>query len=179
MGVLGLIAGAGGLPLEVARACERAGRPVFVIRLKGMADPALDAFAGADVGLAEFGGCLKALRGAGCDRVAFAGKVRRPDFAALKPDLQGLRRLPAIAWTLSTVKPSFSNTPSKARNRASSPFPAAAAMAGRCLSAWRSGFREAKSGRRTLPAKATRSQPAPRKAFRHRPNSASPTSAPA
>jgi hypothetical protein len=97
VGVLGLIAGGGGLPVEVVRACERAGRPVFVIRLKGLADPALDAFAGADIGLAEFGRCLKALRNAGCDRVAFAGKVGRPDFASLKPDLKALRHLPAIA----------------------------------------------------------------------------------
>ncbi len=96
MGVLGLIAGGGALPIEVARACERAGRPVFVIRLKGMADAALQAFAGADVGLVEFGRCLKALRGAGCDRVAFSGYVPRPDFAALKPDLKALKHLPGV-----------------------------------------------------------------------------------
>ena len=96
VGVLGLIAGAGDLPIEVAQACTRAGRPVFVIRLKGMADPALDAFPGSDVGLVEFGRCLKALHRAGCDRVAFAGVVRRPDFASLKPDLQALKHLPGV-----------------------------------------------------------------------------------
>ena len=40
-GKLGLIAGGGALPLEILRACAIAERPVFVVRLKGMADPAL------------------------------------------------------------------------------------------------------------------------------------------
>ena len=96
MGVLGLIAGGGGLPVEIARARQREGRPVFVIRLKGLADPALRQFEGEDAGVVELGRCLKALRGAGCDRVCFAGVVRRPDFAALKPDLQALRYLPGV-----------------------------------------------------------------------------------
>ena len=38
---LGLIAGGGNLPVEIAQHCERSGRPLFVIRLKGMAEPAL------------------------------------------------------------------------------------------------------------------------------------------
>jgi len=93
---LGLIAGGGGLPVAIAEACRAAGRPYFVIRLKGMADAALGAHPGEDVGLAELGRCLKALKEAGCDTVCFAGNVRRPDFAALKPDLKGLKHLPVI-----------------------------------------------------------------------------------
>ena len=38
MDKLGLIAGGGALPLEVAQDCVSAGRHVFVIRLKGFAD---------------------------------------------------------------------------------------------------------------------------------------------
>ncbi len=97
MSRLGLIAGGGGLPGEIADACARAGRPVFVIRLKGSADADLSQFAGEDVGLAELGRCFKALRRAGCERVCFAGRVVRPDFSALMPDLAGLRHLPAVA----------------------------------------------------------------------------------
>ena len=41
MSKLGLIAGGGGLPMEVLKACEAADRPVFVVRLKSYADPAL------------------------------------------------------------------------------------------------------------------------------------------
>jgi hypothetical protein len=93
---LGLIAGGGGLPVELARTCVQAGRPVFVIRIKGMADEALQAFPGADVGLAQFGGMLNALRKAGCETICFAGIVQRPDFSKLQPDLRALKSLPAV-----------------------------------------------------------------------------------
>jgi DUF1009 family protein len=95
---LGLIAGGGGLPLEIAEHCRRAGRPVFVVRLKGFADPALAAYDGVEVGLAELGKCIRALKRAACEAVCLAGQVRRPDFAQLAPDLRGLAALPgAIA----------------------------------------------------------------------------------
>lgn len=95
---LGLIAGGGALPVTLAERCMAAGRPLFVLRLKGFADPALLRFEGAEVGLAELGGAIAALKRAGCGAVCMVGDVARPDFAALKPDLRGLRALPgAIA----------------------------------------------------------------------------------
>lgn len=95
---LGLIAGGGGLPVEIARHCEQSGRPLFVIRLKGFAGAGLEDYAGAEVGLAEIGKCLKALRRAGCRSICLAGQVSRPDFTSLVPDLRGLLLLPkAIA----------------------------------------------------------------------------------
>ena len=93
---LGLIAGAGGLPLEIVRACQAAERPVFVLRLLGLTDPALAEQPGVDVGLAEWGKMFSALRRAGCGQICFAGGVARPDFASLKPDLRGLASLPRV-----------------------------------------------------------------------------------
>ncbi|HLZ76193.1 UDP-2,3-diacylglucosamine diphosphatase [Phenylobacterium sp.] len=92
---LGLIAGGGSLPVEIAEHCQRSGRPLFVIRLKGFAGAGLEPFAGAEVGLAELGKCFKALKRAGCKAVCLAGQVNRPDFATLMPDLRGLAALPA------------------------------------------------------------------------------------
>jgi DUF1009 family protein len=92
---LGLISGGGRLPVEIAQHCGRSGRPLFVVRLKGFADAAMAPYAGAEVGIAELGKCFKALRRAGCEAVCLAGKVDRPDFAALVPDLRGLAVLPA------------------------------------------------------------------------------------
>src|SRR5205809_6912052 len=92
---LGLIAGGGTLPVEIAEHCARSGRPFFVIRLKGFAGPELLPFAGAEVGLAELGKCIRALKRAGCRNVCLAGNVARPDFSALMPDLRGLAALPA------------------------------------------------------------------------------------
>jgi UDP-2,3-diacylglucosamine hydrolase len=92
---LGLIAGGGSLPVEIAEHCQRSGRPLFVIRLKGFAGEGLEPYAGAEVGLAELGKCFKALKRAGCRSVCLAGNVARPDFATLMPDLRGLAALPA------------------------------------------------------------------------------------
>ena len=92
---LGLIAGGGTLPVEIAEHCRRSGRPLFVIRLKGFAGAELAPYAGAQVGIAELGKCFKALKRAGCEAVCLVGSVARPDFAALIPDLRGLAIIPA------------------------------------------------------------------------------------
>jgi DUF1009 family protein len=91
---LGLIAGGGGLPLALAGHCRDAGRPYFVIRLRGFADAAMEAHPGDAAGIAEIGRIVRLARDAGCQSLCFAGLVRRPDFAALKPDLRGLAWLP-------------------------------------------------------------------------------------
>ncbi|MHB8284433.1 MAG: UDP-2,3-diacylglucosamine diphosphatase [Caulobacteraceae bacterium] len=95
---LGLIAGGGELPFVLARRCQVAGRPLFVARLRGFADPGLEQFPGAEIGMAELGRMFAELKRAGVEAVCFAGNVKRPDFSALKPDLRGLKSLPgAIA----------------------------------------------------------------------------------
>ncbi|MBC6980768.1 LpxI family protein [Caulobacter sp. 17J80-11] len=91
---LGLLAGGGDLPHAIAAWCERANRPLFVVRLKGFASPGLERYPGAEIGIAEYGRCLDALKKAGCEAVCLAGIVARPDFSALKPDLKGLAILP-------------------------------------------------------------------------------------
>ena len=91
---LGLVAGGGPLPIALAMGARAVGRPLFVVRLKGFAGPGLEAFEGADAGVAELGKVFELLRGAGCQAVCFAGVVARPDFSALKPDLRGLKALP-------------------------------------------------------------------------------------
>ena len=95
-GRLGLIAGGGDLPLQIARHCVETGRPLFVVRLRGFADPTMDAFPGEVVGLAEVGRCIRVLKQAGCESVCLAGNVARPDFVALKPDLRGMAMLPRL-----------------------------------------------------------------------------------
>ena len=95
---LGLIAGGGSLPILLAQRCRAAGRSLFVLRLRGFADPALSEFEGAEAGIAELGRLFDLLRQARVEAVCLAGIVSRPDFAALKPDLRGLKAMPgAIA----------------------------------------------------------------------------------
>lgn len=93
---LGLIAGGGALPVELAAHCEAAGRAFAVMRLRGFADPALARYPGVEVGIGEFGKAFKALRAEGCEVVCFAGDVKRPDFAALMPDARGLLIVPSL-----------------------------------------------------------------------------------
>lgn len=96
MSKLGLIAGGGALPVSVAARCEAEGRPVFLVRLSGFADPHLARYPGIEAGMAEIGKVLSGLKKAGCTAVCFAGTVSRPDFKTLKPDLKGATLLPGI-----------------------------------------------------------------------------------
>jgi UDP-2,3-diacylglucosamine hydrolase len=93
---LGIIAGGGTLPVEIAAHCRAAGRPFVVMRLRGFADAALGTEPGHEVGLAELGKCIKLLKNEGVQAVCFVGNVSRPDFSALKPDLRGMAALPGI-----------------------------------------------------------------------------------
>lgn len=97
MDKLGLIAGGGRLPLEVAEFCEQARRPLFIVRLEGSADDHLKRFDGLDISPTQVGHIITALKKAGCASVCLAGKVERPDFAKIKLDIKGTMMLPAIA----------------------------------------------------------------------------------
>jgi len=93
---LGLVSGGGDLPLSLAAHCERTGRPFHVVRLRGFADTALSRYPHSEAGIAEIGKVVRQLKDTGCESVCFAGYVRRPDFAALKPDMRTLSVLPAL-----------------------------------------------------------------------------------
>ena len=80
----------------MAARCQAEGRPVFVIRLAGFADPALSDHEGMDAGMGQIGAILAGMKAAGCRAVCLAGTVSRPDFKNLKPDLKGATLLPGI-----------------------------------------------------------------------------------
>ncbi|MEM7492559.1 MAG: UDP-2,3-diacylglucosamine diphosphatase LpxI [Pseudomonadota bacterium] len=93
---LGLIAGLGDLPVQVAQAATASGQGVHVLRLKGFEEPRLSVFPGDVVGIAQLGRVFKAFKSVGCKQVCFAGIVKRPDFSALKPDMTGIGLLPRV-----------------------------------------------------------------------------------
>ncbi len=93
---LGILAGLGDLPVQVAAAARERGQPVYILRLKGFVEPQLADYPGEIVALAELGKIYSAFRKAGCRQICFAGIVKRPDLAALKPDLKGLSLLPKV-----------------------------------------------------------------------------------
>src|SRR5215469_4150636 len=96
MSTLGIIAGGGALPCAVARSVEEAGGRVFLLGLRGVADPEIDRFPHAWASLGEAGKMLRLLREKECKRVLFAGRIGRPGFSELKTDAKGVLLLPRI-----------------------------------------------------------------------------------
>lgn len=92
---LGLIAGGGALPVNVAEAAASDGRLACVIALEGFADP--HAYSDPKpCALGQLGRMFAHLNEAGCDAVCFAGIVPRPDFSQLKLDMKAMAALPKV-----------------------------------------------------------------------------------
>jgi hypothetical protein len=89
---LGLVAGGGVLPRRVVERCRADGRGVFVVALKGQADPATVADVPHTwIALGAPGRGLRALRAHGCRELVLAGPVRRPAVTELRLDVTAMR----------------------------------------------------------------------------------------
>jgi DUF1009 family protein len=94
---LGIVAGGGTLPAQVAAAASAAGRRVFVVALEGYSDRRLLApFPHAPSRLGAAGHTLGLLRAHGCRDLVLVGPVRRPSLLDLRPDAEGARILARI-----------------------------------------------------------------------------------
>jgi len=89
--MLGIIAGGGVLPIQLAESARAAGRGVFIVGLEGFARPeALVGFQHVIHRIGAVGAILGALREAGVRDLVLLGHVRRPSFLALRPDAVGV-----------------------------------------------------------------------------------------
>ena len=94
--MLGLIAGRGRLPLELARAARRRGLGVAAVAFHGETDPELAANVDCItwLHLGELAALLDALHAAGAEDVVMAGKILKTslygDLASLKPDARAI-----------------------------------------------------------------------------------------
>jgi DUF1009 family protein len=94
---LGIIAGGGPLPGQVANAARAAGRPVFVAALEGFAEPVIVApYAHQFFRLGAIGAIRAALKARDCVDVVMIGPVKRPSLLALRPDAEGAKLLAKI-----------------------------------------------------------------------------------
>src|SRR6476469_3700143 len=94
---LGILAGGGRLPGQVAAAAHAAGRPVFIVGLEGFAEPAVLApWPHQMLRMFAVGQILAALRAHGCEDLVLIGPVRRPSLLDLRPDAEGARMLARI-----------------------------------------------------------------------------------
>lgn len=94
---LGLIAGSGRLPFEVARAARERGLRLAVAAIERNTDPAIEEFADAAftwIAVGELGRLIEFLKGAGVREVILAGAVAKREMfrdpAALRPDARAL-----------------------------------------------------------------------------------------
>lgn len=91
---LGVIAGGGSLPPLLAKAAKGSGRDPFVVCIEGVAEPAdFDFVPNTVAPVAKVGRIIEALKSAGCRDLVMAGRMQRPDFRTLIPDLRGVKLL--------------------------------------------------------------------------------------
>ena len=94
---LGIIAGGGPLPGQVAAAALATGRQVFIIALKGFAEPEVVAsYPHRFFRLGAIGAMHEALQENKCVDIVMIGPVKRPSFLTLRPDAEGARLLAKI-----------------------------------------------------------------------------------
>ena len=93
---LGIVAGSGGLPVELARTVINNGRPVFIVARKGAASAGLESFPHRIVDLGDIHTASKALREAGCRELVFIGKIGRPRPSELRFGWRNIRYMPRI-----------------------------------------------------------------------------------
>jgi UDP-2,3-diacylglucosamine hydrolase len=86
LGGLGILAGSGPLPLEIAEAAIASGRPVHIVGIEGFAAAAIAGYPHQWVNLGQVGRMIRGFRQAGCADIVIAGGMRRPNLWKLKLD---------------------------------------------------------------------------------------------
>lgn len=93
---VGIVAGGGSLPLEIARSVAARGGLVHVVMIEGQAQGALRSFPHTDAKWSEVGKAIKAFKRAGIQDIVLVGRMVRPRFRTARPDLGFITSLPAI-----------------------------------------------------------------------------------
>ncbi|HEV7267327.1 MAG TPA: UDP-2,3-diacylglucosamine diphosphatase LpxI [Falsiroseomonas sp.] len=89
---LGLVAGGGLMPLRIADAAAKAGRPLFCILIEGFARPQdFAAYRHEVVPLGQIGRMLSLMRGQHVRDLVLAGRVTRPSLLGFRFDAEGMR----------------------------------------------------------------------------------------
>ncbi|MCB4821116.1 LpxI family protein [Roseicella aerolata] len=93
---LGILAGGGDVPLQVAQAAQTAGRPVHVVALDGWADQVWNGFSLIRERPGAAGRILGHLRAQGVRQIVMTGRAQRPSILSLRPDATAARMLARI-----------------------------------------------------------------------------------
>jgi len=100
-GPLGIVAGGGRLPRRLIDSCRSRGRGVFVLALKGAAEPeAVVDVPHAWCRLGAAATALGLLRDHGVTDLVLAGSVRRPTLAAVRPDWRAAKFFAKVGYRM-------------------------------------------------------------------------------
>lgn len=100
-GRLGIVAGSGALPRRLIAACQADGRDVFVLALRGAAEP--ETVAGVAHAWCRIGAAATALdllRRNGVAELVLAGGIKRPGMATLRPDWRAARFFAKVGYRM-------------------------------------------------------------------------------
>ncbi len=95
-GPVGILAGGGALPLDVAKAVSAQGRAVHIIAIEGHADADVAAYPHEWINMGRIGRMLASFREAGCREMVIAGAIERPNLLRLRIDSGFVRQLPTL-----------------------------------------------------------------------------------
>jgi lipid-A-disaccharide synthase len=93
---LGILAGGGGLPREIADSAAARGLPVAIVAIDGEADADFGSHPVTVVNWGQIGAMVRALKAARATDLVIVGRVHRPELKGLKPDVGLFRYLPQI-----------------------------------------------------------------------------------
>ncbi len=93
---IGILAGHGSLPVEIARAITLRGGRVQVVAIDPAVSLELYDFPHTRLGLGQVGAILKAFRDVGCQELVIVGGTSRPDLGTLRPDFGLFANLPHV-----------------------------------------------------------------------------------
>ena len=97
---LGLLAGSGPLPRQVAEAALDAGRGVFIVAFEGHTDPeTVEGLPHAWMRLGGVGRIFERLHAEAVRDLCLIGTMRRPSLRELRPDLRGTRLAARIGFS--------------------------------------------------------------------------------
>lgn len=93
---LGILAGSGVMPIQLARECTQNGLEVFIIGFEGQTSEELKQYKHFWTGLGAAGAIMRTLKQNSVSDLVFAGAIRRPWLSELKPDLKGMEIIARI-----------------------------------------------------------------------------------
>lgn len=93
---IGILAGGGSLPHEIADSLTARGTPVTIVALAGEADTDFAPHDVTTVGWGQVGRMLATFKRAECTELVIVGSVTRPDLTRLVPDFGLIQALPSV-----------------------------------------------------------------------------------